>query len=34
MEKEGKTYNGGIARKPILSAEKHRFAIVEADSGK
>jgi hypothetical protein len=34
MEKEGKTYRGGIARRPILSEEKHRFSFVDAESGK
>ena len=34
MEKKGKTYRGGIARKPILSAEKTRFSINDANSGK
>jgi hypothetical protein len=34
MQKEGKTYHGGIARRPILSEEKHRFSFVDANSGK
>jgi hypothetical protein len=34
MEKEGKTYRGGIARKPILSEDKSRFSIEDAESGK
>jgi hypothetical protein len=35
MAKEGKTYRGGIARKPILSVEKNDyFWIGDADSGK
>jgi hypothetical protein len=34
MAKEGKTYRGGIARKPILSTEKSRFFIDDANSGK
>lgn len=34
MEKEGKTYRGGIARKPILSEQKDRYWIGDADSGR
>lgn len=35
MEKDGKTYRGGVVRKPILSAEKKDyFWIGDADSGK
>jgi hypothetical protein len=34
MENEAKLYRDGVARKPILSAEKHRFSIEDAESGK